>query len=112
MLRYAVLHHTQGEPSDHFDFLVEIAVNQGDLLTFRLPNWPLSQPVEVKRLKNHRRICLTYEGEVSNSRGLVSRVAEGTATFEDRSGALHFALSSGRSITFYPDRDDIWIARE
>lgn len=112
MLRYAVLHHTGASQGDHYDFLVESKPGEGDLITFRLPSWPVTEPLEVKKLRDHRRIYLTYQGEVANDRGHVVRIAEGTAVSEDRSGALHIRLSSGVTLTFYPDREDVWIVRE
>jgi hypothetical protein len=81
---FVVLHHQPGdaEASDahgrraHYDLLIDVGEDQL-LLTWRLPEWPPRQPLEVERQNDHRRIYLTYEGEVSGGRGHVRRVDTG-----------------------------------
>jgi hypothetical protein len=78
--RFAVLHHAGAEGADapHYDFLFDTA-DTSSLVTFRLPDWPLApgSTHAALKLRDHRRIYLTYEGQISGDRGLVSRVAEG-----------------------------------
>jgi hypothetical protein len=75
-VRYVVLHHTAiAEP--HFDVMIESHPG-GPLLTWRAPHWPIEAPTPFVALGDHRNHYLTYEGEVSNGRGTVSRVAGGS----------------------------------
>ncbi len=76
-LQYAVLEHTIGGEV-HFDLLLEVE-GQERLRTLQLPQWPLSPGTEVafNELPAHRRIYLTYEGEISGGRGRVRRVESG-----------------------------------
>ena len=85
-LRYAVLWHNEiAEP--HYDFLVETFPGS-DLATWRSPAWPIEQPTVLKRLKDHRRIYLDYQGDLAGQRGRVERVAEGTCAVDIGEGAL------------------------
>lgn len=79
-LRYAILHHS-GIPEPHFDLLFE-AIPGSDLATWRSPVWPITTPTLLTRLKDHRRAYLDYEGELSQRRGRVERIAAGTCTIE------------------------------
>ena len=82
--QYVILHHT-GIPNPHFDLLLDPGGGGNDhpLWTWRLPThpdtWPTTLP-PATRLPDHRRLYLTYEGEISNHRGTVTRIATGTAT--------------------------------
>ena len=76
--RFAVLHHADGADAAHYDFLFETSASSS-LVTFRLPEWPLAAGTShaALKLRDHRRIYLTYEGQISGDRGHVSRVDEG-----------------------------------
>jgi hypothetical protein len=75
-LRYVVLRHSNvGEP--HFDLMFE-TLPGSMLATWRSENWPIEHPTAVTRLRDHRRLYLDYEGDLSDQRGTVYRVAEGT----------------------------------
>jgi len=81
-LQYVVLHHT-GIDQPHFDLMLEFA--PGDLLlTWRSPVWPLQNQTAMTQLDPHRRDYLTFEGELSDNRGTVKRVASGTYTLIHR----------------------------
>ena len=75
-LRYAILHHQLADGESHFDLLFETAPGSS-LATWRSPAWPIEHPTEVIRIKDHRRIFLDFEGEISGGRGYVTRVAGG-----------------------------------
>ena len=78
-LRYVILHHT-GIQEPHFDLMFETL--PGSMLTaWRSPQWPIEAPAPVTRLRDHRRLYLEYEGDVSGQ-GAVSRVAEGGCQVE------------------------------
>jgi hypothetical protein len=72
-MRYVILHHT-GWIEDHFDLMLETDA-ESPLLTWRLDRWPT--PTAITPLPPHRRVYLDYEGQVSNGRGQVRRVAQG-----------------------------------
>ena len=77
-LRYAVLwHHDVAEP--HYDVMFE-TLPGSQLATWRVSRWPIEQRVEAKRLRDHRRFYLEFEGDLSDSRGRVERVAGGACT--------------------------------
>lgn len=76
-LRYVVLHHTDIE-SPHFDFLFELDAGDEKLTSLRCPRWPVQVGDRLEESDKHRRDYLTNEGPVSNSRGSVKRVDEGT----------------------------------
>lgn len=78
--RYVVLHHT-GYGEAHYDFMIAID-DDGPLLTWRCPRWPIEKEDEFIPLPDHRRVYLSYEGEVSNGRGEVKRVASGVLAMD------------------------------
>lgn len=110
-LQFAVLHHTGGDSPNHFDFLIEQEPGQGDLLTYRLPSWPISGVHDVTRLRNHRRLYLTYQGELAGGKGTVTQVDKGLATLEAPGGFIRIILPTGRALEFHPDHDEIWTLR-
>ena len=68
------------------------------LATWRVSVWPIEQPVDAKRLRDHRRFYLEYEGDLSDSRGRVERVAGGTCTVAVlERGVFDVALLDGGS---------------
>jgi hypothetical protein len=79
-LRYVILHHTQ-IPEPHYDIMIETDP-QGPLMTWRSPVWPIAEETNLIQLKEHRRDYLTYEGPVSNDRGVVARIGQGTCEIE------------------------------
>jgi hypothetical protein len=79
-LRYVILWH-DGVAEPHFDLMFETLPGSA-LATWRSPRWPVEGPTVVTRLKDHRRAYLDYEGELSDRRGRVERVAAGTCTVE------------------------------
>ena len=74
-LRYAILRH-EGVDPPHFDLMFETSPGS-PLATWRSPDWPLRTGTPLTPLPDHRRTYLIYEGEVSNNRGRVRRVAAG-----------------------------------
>jgi hypothetical protein len=96
-LRYVVLRH-EGVPEPHFDLMWEWRPGSA-LMTVRCAEWPLRNPRKFERLPDHRPFYLTYEGEVSDNRGYVRRVASGTCTFEvDREDASVVRLDTGLTL--------------
>ena len=74
-MRYVVLHHVgHGEP--HYDLMLERDAD-GPLETYRVAAWPVVGRERLTPLADHRRVYLTYEGEVGGGRGSVRRVDAG-----------------------------------
>jgi hypothetical protein len=85
-VRFVVLHHTGAEEGGggHFDLMVEVP-GERKLMTWRVgvspEGWGEAEDGDVGavRIADHRKVYMTYEGEISGGRGEVKRVAEGTA---------------------------------
>jgi hypothetical protein len=52
------------------------------LATWRLESWPVEQVMQATRLRDHRRLYLEFEGELTGQRGSVYRLAEGSCRVE------------------------------
>lgn len=93
--RFVILHH-QIADGEHWDLMLEM----GDvLLTWQLAREPVDQsslPIPAKRLADHRKAFLDYEGSVSGDRGHVRRVDAGTVDIVEL---------TARSCTFELDGD-------
>jgi len=80
--RFVILHHKLAD-SEHWDFMLE----RGEaLLTWRLALEPVDRsclPIPAKRIGDHRKAYLEYEGPVSGDRGHVRRVDAGAVEFEE-----------------------------
>lgn len=76
MPRYALLHHT-GWEEDHYDWMMEIPGEKG-LRTWRIPCPPQREAVVGRRIQDHRKRYLDYEGEIAGGRGRVRRIRGGT----------------------------------
>lgn len=78
--RFVILHHTTPD-GEHWDLMLE----HGDvLLTWQLlkePTGPESLPIPAKRIGDHRKLYLDYEGPLSGGRGEVRRIDTGTVEF-------------------------------
>ena len=74
-VNYVILRH-EGVADPHFDLMFETRPGS-ELATWRSDRWPIETPTPLKRLKDHRRIYLDYEGELSGHRGRVHRVNHG-----------------------------------
>jgi hypothetical protein len=65
----------------HWDLMLEL--DDGQLLTWKLPRMTLANLLQVgheflgHRLPDHRQLYLDYEGPISNNRGWVKRIASG-----------------------------------
>ena len=81
-LRFVILHHTVSG-GEHWDLMLE----QGNtLLTWQLLREPFelaSLPIPARRIGDHRKAYLDYEGSLSRNRGDVRRVDEGSIEFEE-----------------------------
>jgi hypothetical protein len=109
-LRFSVLwHHQVDQP--HFDLLLETRPGS-DLATWRSPVWPITEPTTLTRLKDHRRIYLQYTGEISESRGRVDRVGDGTCRIEvsfEGAWMVHF-FETNLTLHLAPINREEWVA--
>ena len=94
--RFVILHHRLDE-GEHWDLMLE----QGDvLLTWQLlrePIDPASLPILARRIGDHRKAYLDYEGPITDDRGTVHRVDSGSLeVFENTPQCCRFTLSGDR----------------
>jgi len=112
-LRYAILRH-DGIADPHFDLMFETYPGSA-LATWRSPVWPIESPVELTRLKDHRREYLQFEGEISGNRGNVSRVDDGACEVrvgENNVWQITFANNSRiRTLILSLKTGNTWMAR-
>jgi len=100
-LHYVILHHT-GFGDEHWDLMLE----SGDVLhTWQLPQEPTSPadlPMPARRIGDHRKAYLSYEGPVSGGRGQVRRCDAGSLDWlKNDVGRFDFTLLGGRLRGFF-----------
>ena len=92
-VRFVILHH-QPDPREHsasatnqfpqhWDFMVEQAET---LATWQLQSNPTTNPtatINAKRIADHRKAYLEYEGPISQNRGQVQRIDSGTCVLRE-----------------------------
>ena len=105
--RFALLRH-DGHGATHFDLLIE---HGAALTTWQFDASPAAlapgRDLRGRRLPDHRRLYLDYEGPVSNGRGQVTRMDGGLGELRELQPD-HFALTlRGARLrgTFRLDRD-------
>ncbi|MCH7871956.1 MAG: hypothetical protein IID33_09685 [Planctomycetes bacterium] len=94
--RFVILHHI-APSGEHWDLMLE----RGDaLLTWQLacePTCGSLLPLPARRIGDHRKAYLDYEGPVSRDRGHLRRVDAGTVEFEEFTPERKvFSLRGGR----------------
>lgn len=94
--RFAILHHRLDE-GEHWDLMLE----HGDvLLTWQLLREPINRaslPITARRIGDHRKAYLDYEGPLTDNRGTVRRVDSGIVEFETNTPQYcRFVLSGDR----------------
>ncbi|MCK5113314.1 MAG: hypothetical protein KAR11_00950 [Phycisphaerae bacterium] len=73
-MRFVILKHQGGE-AEHYDLMLE---GPQELITWSCSANPLTNSeVKFKRIVDHRKAYLDYEGPVSENRGTVHRVESG-----------------------------------
>jgi hypothetical protein len=96
--QYVLLAHRYGREL-HWDLLLE--AEQG-LLTWQLEKDPgllmasdTATAVSARRLADHRKVYLSYQGPISNGRGSVTRVDEGSYVLQaETQEALRFLIQA------------------
>jgi len=91
--RFAILHHQVGN-GEHWDLLLE---QEDSLATWQLPAAPAGPqvlPLPARRIADHRKLYLDYEGPIRGDRGRVRRIDGGTVRWiESGETSLVFELS-------------------
>jgi len=91
--RFAILHH-QLDNGEHWDLLLE---QEDSLATWQLPSAPAGAhalPLPARRIADHRKLYLDYEGPISGDRGAVQPFDRGGLRWiECGETALVFELS-------------------
>ncbi len=95
--RFVILHHILAD-GEHWDLMLE-----GDTALFtwqllREPKSMASLPIPAKRIGDHRKAYLDYEGAVSGNRGHVRRVDRGACEIETNEHGLVAARLSGARV--------------
>lgn len=80
--RYVVLLH-EGFGQAHYDIMLELEPG-AKLATWQSPAWPITARTVTRRLPDHRREYLEYEGPVSGGRGRVRRISGGSCAVRQR----------------------------
>lgn len=95
MPRFTISRHEGSKEGDHFDLMVE----RGDALkTWRLETTAFQFPQAAKQVKDHRKMYLDYEGEVSGGRGTV-KIWDTGDTLVDRWDEKHIRIAvAGRQL--------------
>ncbi len=108
MSRFAILHH-DGIPDPHFDLLIELTPG-ASLATWRSPIWPIFEPTDLVKLRDHRRAYLDYEGEISGGRGFARRMDSGSVVVHRNTpGEIEVSLDAVRLVLRHLEEDK-WVA--
>ncbi len=96
--RFVILHHRLAD-GEHWDLMLQ----RGDvLLTWQLLREPIdrsSLPILARRIGDHRKAYLQYEGPISDNRGSVRRVDGGTVDFEETTPNRYIVALNGRRLS-------------
>ena len=96
--RFVILHHRLAD-GEHWDLMLQ----RGDvLLTWQLLREPIdrsSLPILARRIGDHRKAYLQYEGPISDNRGSVRRVDGGTVDFEETTPNRYIFALNGRRLS-------------
>ena len=95
-MRFVILHH-QVENGEHWDFMLEAGGVLRTWQLFREPTGIDAVPLPARRIGDHRKAYLEYEGPLKGGRGQVTRVDQGVYDVESESpGRLVIQLSGRR----------------
>lgn len=95
--RFVILLHRLGD-GEHWDLMIE----RGDVLaTWQLARNPLTPgpwPIPARRIGNHRKAYLQYEGPLTQNRGSVTRIESGTAKLTEHGPTRHNIQFTGAEL--------------
>ena len=96
--RFVILLHRLGD-GEHWDLMIE----RGDLLaTWQLARNPLTPgawPIPARRIGDHRKAYLQYEGPLTRNRGSVARIESGTAKLTEHGPTRYNIQFTGAELT-------------
>ena len=89
MPQTVILQHQLPNGDSHFDWMIDQPhlLTEHRLLTFRCeirPDFLPRNGMIAQMLPDHRKVYLTYEGHLTDNRGSVTRVAQGTIEIVER----------------------------
>lgn len=76
--RFVILLHRLAE-GEHWDMMIECGAALATWQLARNPLAPHPWPIPARRIGDHRKAYLEYEGPISGNRGSVERIESGTA---------------------------------
>jgi hypothetical protein len=116
---FAILYHYYPQKKfHHYDILFEDFVSDSiKLITFNVRDLNFFRyPIEtfIKRIKDHRRIYLFYEGKISLNRGRVIRIDIGRFLITKKNDSYIAFLSSRKINGFFVLKDlgDTWFIKK
>jgi hypothetical protein len=83
--RFVILHH-RVDPGEHWDLMLEVGDGLATWQLLREPASASSMPIPARRIGDHRKTYLEYEGPVSGDRGTVLRIDGGSVMIEELTG--------------------------
>ena len=109
--RFVILLHRLGD-GEHWDLMIE----RGSLLaTWQLTRNPLDPghwPIPARRIGDHRKAYLEYEGPLTRNRGSVTRIESGTAKLTEHDPTRYTLQLTGTKLsgdfTLAHTADDQW----
>jgi hypothetical protein len=81
---------------------------EGALMTWRSPRWPVDTDTPLVRLADHRLAYLDYQGPISGRRGRVTRVASGTYVPGRHADGISFVLDRMSALVFKQVQGNRW----
>lgn len=104
-VRFVILHHHQGDGEqkdhqfkEHWDFMIEQAETLATWQLFENPTQNPNSEIQAKRIADHRKAYLEYEGPVSQNRGQVQRIESGICVVRESTPTNWIIELKGRKL--------------
>ncbi len=114
VVEFVVLRHEDREGT-HYDLMIDLGVTLATWKCARPPETAQESPIACRRIGDHRRVYLEYEGPISGDRGKVRRHDRGTCEAmtpsADRWQVLFHGQRLSGSFELYRVADDSWQLR-
>ena len=110
--RFVILLHCL-DNGEHWDLMIECGVALATWQLARNPLAPGTWPIPARRIGDHRKAYLEYEGPLSRNRGSVTRIESGTAKLTAHGSHRYTLQLTGTTLiggfTLTRTTDDQWI---